>query len=551
MTILRNPASSQAKEWWRGAVIYQIYPRSFRDSNGDGIGDLRGCIEGLEYIRSLGVDAIWLSPFFTSPMRDFGYDIANYNDVDPIFGTIDDFDELVTKAHASNIKVIIDQVYSHTSNQHPWFNESRQDRTNSKSDWYVWADPKDDGSPPTNWQSVFEGSAWTWDSRRQQYYLHNFLSSQPDLNGHNPQVQDALLKVARFWLNRGVDGFRLDALNFTMHDQELHDNPPSPKDQRDPTRPFGYQQHKFNQSHPDIVDFIERIRKVTDAYDACFTVGEVVGPKPLREMKAFIKGSARLNSAYNFDFLYAEQLTSDLVKQSIISWSGGQTEGWPSWAFSNHDAPRAISRWRNQNDSNAYARLTIMLLLSLRGNVFVYQGEELGLEQAHIPFEKLKDPEAIANWPATLGRDGARTPMPWRKKAPNNGFSDCKNALWLPIDSRHSSLSIDHQEKDAASTLNFVKRMIALRQNTPAIRHGSIAILNTPDPLVCFTRSEGDKIVLCVFNLGDQSVEWMPPNVEQFKLMMSTELNLQPPGSQGSQPPALIPAISGYLAAKY
>jgi hypothetical protein len=282
-----------ASPWWRGAAIYQIYPRSFADTNGDGIGDLRGVTQRLDYVASLGVDAVWLSPFFTSPMRDFGYDVADYCGVDPVFGTLADFDALVERAHALNLKLIIDQVYSHSSDQHAWFQQSRSSRENAKADWYVWADARVDGSPPNNWQSVFGGPAWTWDARRGQYYLHNFLPEQPDLNVHNPNVQDALLDVARFWLDRGVDGFRVDAINFAMHDPKLRDNPPA-REGGKRTRPFDYQQHVHNQSHPDIANFLERLRAVTDGYGERFTVAEVGGDHALGEMHAFTAGDHRL-----------------------------------------------------------------------------------------------------------------------------------------------------------------------------------------------------------------------------------------------------------------
>ncbi|PHS22048.1 MAG: alpha-glucosidase, partial [Robiginitomaculum sp.] len=326
------------RPWWRGAVIYQIYPRSFLDTNSDGIGDLRGCIEGLEYIASLGVDGVWISPFFTSPMNDFGYDVADYCDVDPIFGNLEDFDELVEKAHRLNLKVIIDQIYSHTSDAHDWFQESRQDASNAKADWYVWADPKPDGSPPNNWQSVFGGPAWTWEARRGQYYLHNFLRSQPDLNVRRKEVQDSLLKVAKFWLDRGVDGFRLDAINFAMHDPQLRDNPPAPTEGRIISRPFDLQQHIYNQSHPDILPFLERVRAVVNAYEDRFTVAEVGGSDPIGEMKAFTQDAKRLDSAYSFDFLYADKLTPNKLKSALNTWSETEDEGWPSWAFSNHDS---------------------------------------------------------------------------------------------------------------------------------------------------------------------------------------------------------------------
>jgi alpha-glucosidase len=502
------PVEKPGKPWWQGAVIYQIYPRSFLDTNGDGIGDLRGCIEGLEYIASLGVDGIWVSPFFTSPMNDFGYDVADYCNVDPVFGTLEDFDELVEKAHRLNLKIIIDQVYSHTSDAHDWFQTSRQDSTNEKADWYVWADPKDDGSPPNNWQSVFGGPAWTWENRRKQYYLHNFLSSQPDLNVRNKDVQDALLRVAKFWLDRGVDGFRLDAINFAMHDPDLRDNPPAPRDGRDITRPFDLQQHLYNQSHPDVLPFLERVRAVVQAYEGRFTVAEIGGPDPLAEMKAFTKDSKRLDSAYSFDFLYADKLTPGKLKAALNNWTGKPGEGWPSWAFSNHDAPRAISRWHDGSDPEHFAKMTSALLLSIRGNPILYQGEELGMPQTPIPFEKLQDPEAIANWPQTLGRDGARTPLPWDAEQVFAGFS--KSEPWLPIGDNQSALAINRQESSPKSTLNFVRHILQIRSKSNALKFGDLVVLPCPYPLFAFVRTYEGEAVLCVFNLGGDVVAWTP-----------------------------------------
>lgn len=503
-----------ANEWWRGAVIYQIYPRSFRDTNGDGIGDLKGIAEGLDYVASLGVDGIWISPFFTSPMKDFGYDVADYCGIDPIFGTFDDFDEIVRRSHELGLKVIIDQVYSHTSDQHAWFQQSRCDRTNAKADWYVWADAKPDGSPPSNWQSVFGGSAWQWDGPRRQYYLHNFLSSQPDLNVHNADVQDALLDAARFWLDRGVDGFRLDALNFSMHDPLLRDNPPSGVPMEQVTRPFDMQIKQFNQSHPDIPRFLERIRGVIEEYPDRFTVAEVGGPEPLAEMKAFTADNRRLDSAYNFDFLYAPELTAQLVKTSLQHWDGSPGEGWPSWAFSNHDAPRATTRWSEATDFEQTARLNMLLLLSLRGNPIIYQGEELGLPQGHVAFDDLQDPEAIANWPHTLGRDGARTPMPWCANEPQAGFSTAMRT-WLKIDKAHTKRSVDIQQSDPNSTVNFTRDLLDLRNALPAMVSGDSEVLDSPDDVVAFVRHLDDTAVLCAFNLGYEPIDWTPP--EEFR----------------------------------
>ncbi|WP_395622912.1 alpha-amylase family glycosyl hydrolase [Sphingomonas daechungensis] len=490
-----------SQPWWRGAAIYQIYPRSFADSNGDGVGDLPGIAAKLDYVRDLGVDAIWLSPFFTSPMRDFGYDVADYCDVDPVFGTLEDFGDVVERAHSLGLKVIIDQVYSHTSDQHGWFKESRSSRENPKSDWYVWANAKPDGSPPSNWQSVFGGPAWTWDGRRGQYYLHNFLTEQPDLNLHNPAVQDAILDAARFWLDRGVDGFRIDAINFAMHDPELRDNPPAPNGTKR-TRSFDFQQHLYNQSHPDIVGFLERLRRLTDGYGDRFTLAEVGGDHALSEMRAFTEGDARLNSAYGFDFLYAEALTPELVAHVARDWPEGA--GWPSWAFENHDAPRAISRWATDENRDQIARLKMLLLATLRGSIILYQGEELGLPQVDVPFERLQDPEAIANWPNTLSRDGARTPMPWMSNAPQLGFSTCES--WLPVGDAHRELAVDRQESNRGSLLQFTRDCLKLRHSHPALRHGSMKILRADEQLLVFERAKNGSHIRCTFNLSEKEL---------------------------------------------
>ena len=511
---------SVEQEWWRGAVIYQIYPRSFFDSNNDGIGDLNGISQKMDYVASLGVDGIWISPFFKSPMKDFGYDVADYCDVDPIFGTLSDFDDLIQRAHACGLKVIIDQVYSHTSDEHSWFTESRVSRDNAKHDWYVWADPKPDGSPPNNWQSVFGGPAWTWDARRCQYYLHNFLSEQPQLNVHNRDVQDALLSVTKFWLDRGVDGFRLDAINFAMHNQDLTDNPAWCSDGREITRPFDLQHHIHNQSQPEIVDFIERIRAVVDEHGGAFTVAEVGGPNPIPEMKAFTQGDKRFSSAYNFDFLYAEDLTPERVRESVSNWGGESEEGWPSWAFSNHDAPRAISRWHDGSQLQDYAKLINALLLSLRGNPILYQGDELGLPQAEIPFHLLKDPEAIANWPRTLGRDGARTPLPWDTQDEFAGFADSKP--WLPVTEAHAQLAISRQSNDPDSALNFLRRFLQTRKSSLALQLGGLSWVDVEPGLLGFIRSFGSDNVMCLFNLSPEAAV-CPKSASEFSTTLFAE----------------------------
>lgn len=524
------------QEWWRGAVIYQIYPRSFADSNDDGIGDLHGVAQHLDYVASLGVDAIWLSPFFTSPMKDFGYDVADYCNVDPCFGTLKDFDELIAKAHALQLRVIIDQVYSHTSDQHAWFQESRRDRSNHKADWYVWADAREDGSPPNNWQSEFGGPAWTWDARRRQYYLHNFLSAQPDLNVHNPEVQQALLACAKFWLDRGVDGFRLDAINYVMHDPELKDNPPAAITGKPPTRSIDFQQSLHNREHADVPKFLERIRELLDQYPERYSVAEIgsVHAEPL--MHLYTQGTKRLHSAYGFNFLYSHSLTPTLVKTTLEAWPDRADVGWPSWAFSNHDAPRVVSRWAGPNDHVDMAQLAMLLLISLRGGLFIYQGEELGLPQASIRFEDLRDPEAIANWPLTRGRDGARTPMPWSHTAVHAGFSTA--TPWLPTVSEHLPFAVDLQQNDAHSQLVLTRRLLALRKAYPALRNGSLLVHVADDSLLVMERIHLSQHVLCVFNLGQKPSQYMLPIGHQWRLLESVR-------GAASQ---LLPPLSGFIA---
>jgi alpha-glucosidase len=536
MSAPQSRPQTQRSPWWRGAVIYHIYPRSFADSNDDGIGDLPGITAHLDYIAALGVDALWLSPFFTSPMKDFGYDVADYCNVDPIFGTLDDFDRLIERAHALNLRIIIDQVYSHTSDAHPWFRQSRTDRDNPRADWYVWADAKPDGSPPSNWQSLFGGPAWTWDARRGQYYLHNFLAEQPDLNVHNPQVQDALLNCARFWLDRGVDGFRLDAIDFVMHDPQLTDNPPRPVDGTPRTRPVDFQVMTHNKGHGDLLPFLERIRALTDQYDARFTVAEIGGADAEPFMKLYTAGERRLHTAYGFNFLIAEALTPALVRAALEAWPDDGKTGWPSWAFSNHDAPRAISRWAPGANRDAVARLALLLLVSLRGNVFLYQGEELGLSQAQIAFADLKDPEAIANWPLTLGRDGARTPMPWTARAPGAGFSAARP--WLPIPAEHLGLAVQTQEHDPESLLLLTRRLVALRNTSTALRLGAIRIIEASASLLSFERSCEREQLLCVFNLGDQPQTLAPPLPGNWRVLEAV----------GGATPWTLPPWSGLIA---
>ncbi len=492
-------------DWWRGAVIYQIYPRSYQDSNGDGIGDLAGIIQRLPHVASLGVDAIWLSPFFTSPMLDFGYDVSDYRDVDPMFGTLADFDALVTKAHALGIKIIIDLVLSHTSDQHPWFVESRADRTNAKADWFVWADPKIDGTPPNNWLSIFGGSAWQWDTSRQQYYLHNFLAEQPDLNFHNDEVRREVLDVARFWLERGVDGFRLDTVNFYYCDKELRDNPGlQPEDRNDDiapaVNPYNHQEHLYDKNQDENLEFLADLRSLLNEYDAITTVGEVGDSHRGSEIQAIYTGGGdKLHMAYDFALLGNVHPTGTRIAQVMETSMSFGDDSWGCWAYSNHDVERHGSRW---NLSDAAQRTYAALLLSLRGSVCLYQGEELGLPEAELSFDDLQDPYGIRFWPKFKGRDGCRTPMVWKSDNRNGGFSDVKP--WLPVSTEHLSKSVEAQEETAGSMLNFYRRLIAFRKNLLPLMKGGFDLLHADQTHIRFVRVHDGECVLCAFNLSDE-----------------------------------------------
>lgn len=497
-------------EWWRGCVIYQIYPRSFQDSNGDGVGDLPGITARLEHFTGLGVDAIWLSPIFRSPMKDMGYDVSDYTDVDPLFGTLADFDALVERAHGLGVKVIIDQVLNHTSDQHPWFRESRMSRDNPKSDWYVWVDPQPDGAPPNNWISYFGGAAWAWESRRRQYYLHNFLSDQPDLNFHNPAVRAAVLETMRFWLERGVDGFRLDTVNFYFHDQELRSNPPRVReDPRPAVNPVEMQNELYSKNRPENIGFLRDMRALVDRYDERTLIGEVgeTGDRAIEVMSEYTRGDDRLHMAYSFEML-SGAYTRRHFRNGVETFFRGAPDGWPCWSLSNHDVPRHVTRWGGSaRDADALARQCAALLLSLRGSACLYQGEELGLPEAELEFEELTDPPGIRFWPEYTGRDGARTPMPWDSEADAAGFSEV--APWLPIKAAHAARSVNAQENDPAAPLAFYRTMLAYRRGRPALREGMSPFFETAEPVLAYLREADGDAVAAVFNLSPEPREVM------------------------------------------
>ena len=497
--------------WWRGAVIYQIYPRSFLDTDGDGVGDLPGIVDRLDYVASLGVDAIWISPFFKSPMADFGYDIADQRAVDPLFGTLEDFDRLLAKAHSLGLKVMIDQVFSHTSDQHEWFRESRQSHDNPKADWYVWADAQEDGTPPNNWMSLFGGVAWRWEPRRCQYYLHNFLSSQPDLNFHNPEVQQATLDYVQFWLDRGVDGFRLDSINFCFHDAQLRDNPPKPADKRvgrgfSADNPYAFQYHWYNNTQPENIAFLERVRALLDRYPGAVTLGEISSEDSLATTAEYTSGN-RLHMGYSFELL-VDDFSAGYIRDTVSRLEAAMTEGWPCWAVSNHDVRRAVTRWGGPTPPPQLARMLVAMVCSLRGSVCIYQGEELGLPEADVPFEALRDPYGITFWPNFKGRDGCRTPMPWTGEA-DAGFS--RGTPWLPVSDAHRALSVAAQDTDPDSVLNAFRAFMAWRKTQPALVGGSIAFLDTAEPVLAFVREGDGQAVLAAFNLSAGAAEFDLP----------------------------------------
>jgi alpha-glucosidase len=509
-----SAARADTPDWWRGGIIYQIYPRSFQDSNGDGVGDLPGITQRLAHVAALGADAVWLSPVFKSPMKDFGYDVSDYRDIDPLFGTLDDFRELVRHAHSLGLKVMIDQVLSHTSDQHPWFIESRASQDNSRADWYVWADARDDGTPPNNWLSIFGGSAWQWDTRRLQYYLHNFLASQPDLNFHNPQVRAAILDDVRFWLELGVDGYRLDTANFYFHDQALRNNPgrgqPEPNDASvDPVNPYSRQHHVYDKSRPENLGFLKELRALLDRYPGSTMVGEIGDDDSLARIAEYTQGGDKLHMAYSFD-LFAPKHSATFLHGLLKKFMATVGDGWPCWALSNHDVVRVATRWGGAEPDARLLRLAAAFQMSLRGSPCIYQGDELGLTEADIPFEQLQDPYGKTMWPEFKGRDGCRTPMPWEAQEMQGAFSSA--APWLPLPPQHLALAVDAQRGDPHSLLSFYTGLIHWRAQHPVLVQGDMQLLPLHPQVLAFERSHAGQCVLCVFNFSDVAVDWpLPP----------------------------------------
>jgi alpha-glucosidase len=485
--------------WWQKGIIYQIYPRSYQDSNGDGIGDLPGIIQRLDYIKSLNVDAIWLSPIYPSPMHDFGYDVADYRDIHPIFGTMADFDRLLAEVHKREMKLLLDLVPNHTSDQHPWFLESRSSRDSPKRDWYIWRDPAPGGGPPNNWLSVFGGSAWTFDERTGQYYMHQFVKQQPELNYRHPEVLPAMLEVMRFWLDKGLDGFRVDVIWLMMKDEQFRDEPPD--SDWDGVWPFAQLQHIYTQNLPEVHDLIRQMRAVLNEYDERMMVGEVYLPNE-ELVRYYGQNFDECHLPFNFQLIHLDW-NAPTVRQAVDAYEATLPEGrWPNWVMGNHDRHRVASRVGTDQ-----ARVANILLLTLRGTPTTYYGEEIGMENVPIPPEFVQDPPAV-NMPEIadiVGRDPARTPMQWAD-SPNAGFAPAGVTPWLPVADDYTERNVAQQESDSTSMLNLYRVLTDLRRVEPALHVGDYASVDAGvDDVFAYLRTaKGVDHFLVVLNFGDE-----------------------------------------------
>ncbi|MGH9092503.1 MAG: alpha-amylase family glycosyl hydrolase [Acidimicrobiales bacterium] len=484
--------------WWQRGVLYQIYPRSFADGDGDGTGDLGGILGHLDHLAWLGVDGIWLSPVTLSPNADWGYDVADFCAVTPELGTMDQLDELVAEAGRRGIRILMDLVPNHTSDRHPWFVDARSSRDAAHRDWYVWADPKPDGSPPNNWVSSFGGPAWTMDPGTGQYYLHNHLDEQPDLNWWQPEVRDAVDGVMRFWFDRGVQGFRIDVCNVVVKDATLRDNPPATEEDGFEAQLFG-QRSVYNANRPEVHDVIQRWRALADGYGPPrVLVGET--PVDLDELVRYYgHGGDELHLAFNFPFIGAP-LEADAMRRIVEDTERTLPRGaWPAWTGSNHDMSRLATRWAK--DDPARARAALLMLLCLRGTPFLYQGDEIGLPDVPVPREALRDPLGVRYWPHYQGRDAMRTPMRWRR-GPEAGFTSPGVAPWLPVGDGDLP-TVEDQRDDPGSTLHLVRDLLALRRRTPDLHGGHYATVPSPPGTWVWRRGRDHLVAV---NLGDGEV---------------------------------------------
>jgi alpha-glucosidase len=482
------------RQWWQEGIIYQIYPRSFQDTNGDGIGDLNGIVRRLDYLHWLGANAIWISPFFPSPMADFGYDITDYCGVDPIFGTLDDFDQLVAEAHWRQLKVILDFVPNHTSDRHPWFVESRRGRDSPKRDWYIWRDPAPGGGPPNNWISNFGGSAWEYDAASGQYFHHAFLKEQPDLNWRNPEVRAAMHDVLRFWMRRGVDGFRVDVMWHLMKDDQFRDNPPNPAYREgQPEIERLLQVHSAD--HPDIHEVVRELREVVDEFQDRVLIGELY--LPLERLVAYYGDDlSGAHLPFNFHLLQTSW-NAPAIAALVTEYEKALPEGgWPNWVLGNHDKPRIAARV-----GAAQARVAAMLLLTLRGTPTMYYGDEMGLAHVAIPPDAVQDPWERNEPGLGFGRDPQRTPMQWDASA-NAGFSDAPP--WLPLAADHHQRNMERMREDHRSILALYRDLIAIRSRSPALRWGDFRLLSAGNSTLLYERSYGGERMRVAMNLGDE-----------------------------------------------
>lgn len=491
--------NDDARPWWQDGVIYQIYPRSFADSNGDGIGDLRGILSRLDYLNDgkgggLGIDAIWLSPINPSPMFDFGYDVSDYRDISPEFGTLDDFSELLRAAHARGIRIVLDLVLNHTSHLHPWFLESRASRSSAKRDWYVWADgkPGKPPKPPNNWQATFGGGAWEWDDATEQFYLHTFLVEQPDLNWRNPEVKRAAEEIVAHWLDMGVDGFRLDVINWFVKDAQLRDNPTRLLGRR----PYDRQRHVHDRNRPETIDLVRWLRSTVDRWPARMLVGEVYNEPPGNAplSASYYAGGEGLHLAFDFSFLFSKW-SAEAFGRAVDTWEKLLPEPcWPTYTLGNHDQRRLLSRYASAATQQARGRVAAALVLMLRGTPFLYYGEEIGMLDGKIKKSELQDPLGKQYWPLPFGRDPARTPMQW-SDAPNAGFSRVKP--WLPVHEEYARINVARAEADSSSLLHWYRALIRIRRDEPALQRGSYRRLTQGSGVLGWVREhEGDRIAV-------------------------------------------------------
>jgi alpha-glucosidase len=484
-------------QWWQQAVIYQIYPRSFGDTNGDGVGDLNGITAHLDYLRDLGVDAIWITPFFPSPQVDFGYDISDYRNIDPQYGTLADFDRLVAEAQKRNIRVVADLVLNHTSDRHPWFVESRSSRTNPKADWYVWRDGKPNHQPPNNWRSVFGGSAWQFDPQRGQYYYHAFYKEQPDLNWRNPEVRQAMYDAARFWMERGAAGFRLDAISYLFEDPRLRDEPVAAD--RKGWGPI--LNGEYTNNLPEVHDVLRELRRVTDGFPGRVLIGETYLPSVDELRKMYGAHDDELQLPMDMQYGMIDRLSVEDFRARLREAETDLRGNMPLLAFDNHDNPRSWNRYGDGVHDAAIARLVAALLLTPRATALVYYGQEIGMENDDPKrIEDVKDPIGKLGWPTMKGRDGERTPMQW-DAGPNAGFSTAA-ATWLPVAPGYPTRNVAAEEKDPDSLLSFYKALIRLRKQNPALHAGGFELVNENDASVLsFVRRAPDgKTVLVALN---------------------------------------------------